>query len=156
MGKKTILVIEDSADMRALVSVKLKKHGYDTVWAADAMQAMTVARQTQPDAIILDLGLPAGNGFLVMERLKGHPQLCSIPVIILTADQSVESEFKGIHAGAMAFLRKPLQEEALIDTVRYAVGDAAECPITDVDPITDTEVQRWEQADKLHRSRSIR
>ena len=136
MAKTKILIIDDSADTRSLVSTRLKKHQYDTVFAADALQAITIARQTQPDAIILDLGLPGGHGFIVMERLKSITQLNSIPVIILTADESLESEFKGLEGGAAFFLRKPVQEEALINAVKCVVDAVAECPIT------DTELQR--------------
>jgi len=116
-----------------VVSARLKKHGYDTVFAADALQAISVAQQTQPDAIILDLGLPGGSGFIVLERLKANTTLACIPVIILTADESSESEFKGLEAGAMAFLHKPVQEEALIAAVECAVECVAKCPITDAE-----------------------
>jgi DNA-binding response OmpR family regulator len=121
MAKKKILVIDDSADTRLVVSARLKKHQYDTVFAADALQAIAVARQTQPDAIILDLGLPGGNGFIVLQRLKANTTLACIPVIILTADESLESELKGLEAGAEAFLHKPVQEETLIAAVERAV-----------------------------------
>ncbi len=67
MAKTKILIIDDSADTRSLVSARLKKHQYDTVFAADALQAITIARQTQPDAIILDFGLPGGHGFIVRD-----------------------------------------------------------------------------------------
>jgi twitching motility two-component system response regulator PilH len=133
MAKKKILVIDDSVDTRLVVSARLNKHGYDTVFAADALQAIAVARQTQPDAIVLDLGLPGGSGFLVLERLKANTMLSSIPVIILTADESLESELKALKAGAAAFLHKPVQEEALIAAVECAVGGVAERPITDAE-----------------------
>jgi len=132
MSKKTILIVDDHADTRLLVSARLKKHEYNTVFAADALQAIAVARQTQPDAIILDLGLPGGNGFIVLKRLKDNTSLACIPVIILTADESPESEFKGLEAGAAAFLHKPVQEEALIAAVEGAVGSVSESPIADV------------------------
>ena len=129
MKKKTILIVDDDADTRLLLSVRLKKHQYNTVFAADAMQAIAVARETQPDAILLDLSLPGGNGFIVLTRLKANTSLSGIPVIILTADESPESEFKGLEAGAVAFLHKPVQEEALIAAVEGAVGSVSESPI---------------------------
>lgn len=133
MAKKKILIVDDSVDTRLVVSVRLKKHGYDTVFAADGMQATAVAQQTRPDAIILDLGLPGGSGFIVLQRLKANTTLACIPVIILTADESPESEFKGLEAGAVAFLHKPVQEEALIAAVECAVDGVAEHPITDAE-----------------------
>ncbi len=133
MSKKKILIIDDSVDTRLVVSARLKKHQYDTVFAADGMQAIAVAQQARPDAIVLDLGLPGGSGFIVLQRLKANTTLACIPVIILTADESPESEFKGLEAGALAFLHKPVQEETLIAAVECAVGDVAECPITDAE-----------------------
>lgn len=132
MAKKKILIIDDHADTRLLVSARLKKHGYDTVFAADALQAITAARQAQPDAIILDLGLPGGNGFIVLDRLKKNVTFSHIPVIILTADGSPESELKGLEAGAEAFLHKPVQDEALVTAVAGAVGDVKEDSVVDV------------------------
>jgi CheY-like chemotaxis protein len=132
MSKKTILIVDDHADTRLLVSARLKKHEYNTVFAADAMQAIAVARQTQPDAIILDLGLPGGNGFIVLARLKTNTALSGIPVIILTADESPESEFKGLESGVVAFLHKPVQEEALIAAVESAVGSVSESTVANV------------------------
>ena len=131
MAKKKILIVDDSVDTRLVVSARLKKHGYDTVFAADALQATAVAQQTRPDAIILDLGLPGGSGFIVLQRLKANTTLGCIPVIILAADESLESKLKGLEAGAAAFLHKPTQEEALIAAVECAVGGVAECSITD-------------------------
>lgn len=126
MAKKKILIIDDSVETRLEVSARLKKHQYDTVFAADAMQAIMVARQTQPDVIVLDLGLPGGHGFIVLERLKANAKLRSIPVIILTADESPESELRGLEAGVAAFLHKPVQEDALIAAVECALGSALE------------------------------
>ena len=131
MAKTKILVVDDDADARLLVSARLKKYQYDVVFAADALQAIAVARQTQPDAIILDLGLPGGGGFVVLQRLRTNTTLAGIPVIILTADESLESEFKGLESGASAFLHKPVQEEALIAALEGAVG-RSESPIVKV------------------------
>jgi DNA-binding response OmpR family regulator len=128
MGQKKILIIDDDPGTRLLVSARLKKNQYDTVFAADALQAISVARQTQPDGIILDLGLPGGHGFIVMQRLRTNTVLANIPVIILTADESLESEFKGLEGGAVAVLHKPVQEETLIAAVEGAVGQV-ESPI---------------------------
>ena len=131
MAKKKILIVDDHAETRLLVSARLKKHQYESVLAADAVQAIAVARQTQPDAIILDLGLPGGTGFLVLERLRANAMLGSIPVIILTADDSPESEFKGLEAGAAAYIRKPVEDETLVAAVASAVGASAESTITE-------------------------
>lgn len=125
-SKKTILIIEDHADTQLVVSAYMKKHQYETAFASDVVQALGLTRKIRPDAIILDLGLPGGNGFLVLQRLKAITGLADIPIIILTADDSPDSEQKGLAAGAVAFLYKPVQEKALIAAVRCAVGEVAE------------------------------
>jgi CheY-like chemotaxis protein len=130
MAKK-ILVIDDHADTRLLVGARLKKHQYDTAFAADAVQAVAIARKVQPDTILLDLGLPGGNGFLVLQRLKAISILARIPIIILTADESPESELKGLETGAAAFLHKPVQEEALIAAVERAIGGGLNIPVAE-------------------------
>ncbi len=134
MAKKTILIIDDHADTRLLVSTRLKKHQYDTAFAADALQAIAIARQVKPDAIVLDLALPGGNGLLVLDRLKTNTALGGIPVIILTSDESPESEVKGLEAGAAAFLHKPVQEDALLAAVECAVSSVSKAPNTDAGP----------------------
>jgi len=131
VAKKKILIIDDHADTRLLVSTRLKKHQYDTAFAADALQAIAIARQVKPDAIVLDLALPGGNGLMVLDRLKTNTALGGIPVIILTSDESQESELKGLEAGAAAFLHKPVQEDALLAAVEYAVGRVSQPPNTD-------------------------
>lgn len=129
---KKILIIDDHADTRFLVSARLKKHGYDTVFAADALQAVAVARQVQPDAILLDLRLPGGNGFLVLERLKAITPLSDIPVVVMTADQSPGSELKALAAGASGYLHKPVEEETLLSVLRGVTGCAPELSTLDV------------------------
>ena len=121
-GKKTILIVDDNADTRLVLSARLKAHQYHTVFAADALQAMSVALRERPDAILLDLGLPGGNGLMVLERFKANIALGDIPVIIVTADDPLTAEARAIEAGAVAFLQKPVEHDKLIATVQHALG----------------------------------
>jgi CheY-like chemotaxis protein len=122
MGMKTILIVDDNADTRLLLSARLKANHYHTIFAADALQAMSVARKEQPDAILLDLGLPGGNGMMVLERLKANTSLRGIPVIIVTADDPLVAEARALEAGAIAFLQKPVDQDKLMAAVQQAVG----------------------------------
>ena len=122
MGMKTILIVDDNADTRLLLSARLKANHYHTIFAADALQAMSGARKEQPDAILLDLGLPGGNGMMVLERLKANTCLSGIPVIIVTAEDALEAEPRAIEAGAIAFLQKPVDQDKLMAAVQQAVG----------------------------------
>ena len=73
MGKKKILIVEDDPDVLQSMHVRLRAHHYDTSSASDAISCMAEARKSEPDLIILDLGLPAGDGFLLMDRFKNVP-----------------------------------------------------------------------------------
>jgi len=121
MDKKTILIVDDNADTRLVLSARLKANHYDTVFAADALQVMSVALKERPDAILLDLGLPGGNGLMVLERLKANTSLGSIPVIIVTAEDPQVAEARAIEAGAVAFLQKPVDQDKLMAAVQQAV-----------------------------------
>lgn len=126
MADETILIIDDSADTRLLLSLRLKAQGYRTVFAADAREAITMARQTQPDAILLDLGLPGSNGFLVLERLKATSTLAPIPIIIVSAEEPDVAQTKALALGAAAFLQKPVVQRTLIETVEKALAVSRE------------------------------
>jgi CheY-like chemotaxis protein len=122
MEKKTILIVDDNAGTRLVLSARLNAHNYHTVVAADALQAMSVALKERPTAILLDLGLPGGNGLTVLQRLKANTSLGGIPVIIVTAENPQVAEARTIEAGAVAFLQKPVDEDKLMAAVQQAVG----------------------------------
>ena len=122
MDKKTILIVDDNADTRLVLSARLKAQHYHTVFAADALQAMSVAMKERPDAILLDLGLPGGNGLMVLQRLKANTALSAIPVIIVTAEDPQVAEARTSEAGAVAFLQKPVDQDKLMAAVQQVVG----------------------------------
>jgi CheY-like chemotaxis protein len=122
MNKKTILIVDDNADTRLILSARLKANHYHIVFAADALQAMSVAQKERPDAILLDLGLPGGNGLMVLQRLKANTSLSAIPVIIVTAEDPQVAEARTSEAGAVAFLQKPVDQDKLMAAVQQAVG----------------------------------
>ena len=122
MDKKTILIVDDNADTRLLFSARLRANQYHTVFAADALQAISVARKEQPDAALLDVGFPGGNGLLVLERLKTNASLSCIPVIIVSSEDPQVAEARAIQAGAVAFLQKPVDQDKLIASVQQAMA----------------------------------
>lgn len=123
MAEKKVLIIEDDADIQRLIDLRLKAQGYATAWAGDAITAMMVARRESPDVIVLDLGLPGGDGFVVMERLRSLASLAHVPVIVVTARDPSSSRDRALSASAHAFLEKPIDADALLAAVRGAVGD---------------------------------
>ena len=120
-GQK-ILIVEDDADIRQLINLRLRARSYDTAFASDAITAMTVARKESPDLILLDLGLPGGDGFLIMERMKAIASLSAVPVIVITASDPATTRDRALAAGAQAFLTKPIDMAELTDAVERALG----------------------------------
>lgn len=126
MGNKKILIVDDDPDVRLGMHVRLKANHYDTFFAIDALSGMAEARKHEPDLIILDLGLPAGDGFVVMERLKTIPSLAVIPVIVVSARDVRANQERAVKAGARAFLQKPVDNAELLAVIRKALGEPAQ------------------------------
>ena len=124
MGNKKILIVEDDPDLLRSMHVRLRAHNYDTFSAGDAISCMAEARKQEPDLILLDLGLPAGDGFVLMERFKQVPALASVPVIVVTARDFRANQRRAIQAGAAAFMQKPVNNAELLAAIRRALKEA--------------------------------
>ncbi|MGH9690458.1 MAG: response regulator transcription factor [Candidatus Acidiferrales bacterium] len=123
MSAKKILIIDDDEHLLLGLAAKLKANGYAVVSAMDGVAAMAVARQELPDLILLDLGLPAGDGFLILERLKAMTDLMSTPVIVLSARDPVNNKERALRAGAIAYFQKPPDNREFLAAIRHALGE---------------------------------
>jgi DNA-binding response OmpR family regulator len=123
MRNKKILIVDDDPDALQEMHVRLKANHYDTCLAGDRFSGVAEARRSMTDLILLDLGLPAGGSFLVMERLKLIPALAIIPVIIVSARDGLGNHKRAFDAGAKAFLQKPIDDAELLPVVRQALGE---------------------------------
>lgn len=103
------------------MKIRLRANHYDTLQASDGYSAIAVAQKERPDLIILDLGLPAGDGFGVLKCLHDAETLSNIPVIVLTARSPQFNEQKTLLGGAMAFFQKPADNRELLDVIRATV-----------------------------------
>jgi len=119
MNKK-ILLVDDDRDLLRGMGVSLRASGYDVVIAQDAVSAVMTARNARPDLIVLDIGLPGGDGFVVMERLQNLPTF--IPVIVVSARESEPNRARALEAGAQAFFRKPVDRQAFMASVQTALS----------------------------------
>ena len=125
MDKKKILVIDDDQDLALGLKVRLRANNYATVFAADAISAISQAVKENPDLILLDLGLPAGDGFVVMERLDNIESLSSVPVIVMSARDPQGHRGRALGAGAKAYVQKPVDNDELLATIRKVLGEAS-------------------------------
>jgi DNA-binding response OmpR family regulator len=128
MTQKKILIVYDDPDVRLGLHVRLKANHYDVIFATDGMASIAEARKHMPDLIILDLGLPAGDGFSVMERLKKNDSLSLIPVIVVSARDRSANKDRALKAGATAYLQKPVDNGQLLSVVRKALGEKNNTP----------------------------
>ena len=122
MRNPKILIVDDDPDLRRALKVRFRANHYDTLQAGDGYGAIAVAQKERPNLIILDLGLPAGDGYVVLERLQSNDALSDIPVIVLTARDPQSSEKKSLMAGAAAFFQKPADNNELMDVIRATLG----------------------------------
>ena len=135
MPTKKILIVEDDRDVREGMHVRLRANHYDTVFAGDAFSVVNEARKQMPDLIILDLGLPGGDGFVVMERLKRIPAVASIPIIVVSARDIRGNQERALREGAKAFLQKPVDNVEFLAAIRKALGEE---PVEAVELSADT------------------
>jgi DNA-binding response OmpR family regulator len=122
MNKPKILIVDDDPDLRRGLNLRLRASQYETAYAADGFSAIAMAQKEQPDLIILDIGLPAGDGFVVLDRLQQSAMLSAIPVIVLTARDPQHTRERSLKAGASAFLQKPADNNELLTVIRSTLN----------------------------------
>ncbi len=122
MAKK-ILIVEDDRDLRRALTIRLRASGYDIVTAEDGMGAVRTANDEKPDLVLLDLGIPVGNGFTVLDRFNMLRDLCDTPVVVLTGRDPTVAEPMARNYGISAFLRKPVDNDILLATIAKALED---------------------------------
>jgi len=121
LSRNKILIIEDDSDMRRGLNIRLRASNYDTAFASDAVMALSIAKKEAPDLILLDLGLPGGDGFLVLDRMKNIASLACTPVIVLSARDRQANEERALKAGAEAYFQKPVDNDQLIKAIQQAL-----------------------------------
>ena len=123
MGAKKILLVDDDEDLRTVLSVQLRSKGFDVVLASDGISAISMTRREKPNLIILDIGLPAGDGYTVMKRLK---HFSVAPILVLSGLDPMMNRERVIKAGAFGFLQKPPSLHSLMDAIVRAIGQPGE------------------------------
>lgn len=118
---KRILIVEDDKDISLSLSIRLQSAGFEVLTAGDAQQGVTQTFNEKPDMILLDIGLPAGGGFTVADRVRNHPILCHTPIIFLTASKQPKHKQCAQSYHPVAFFEKPYDAKVLIDTIKQAL-----------------------------------
>jgi two-component system, OmpR family, response regulator len=121
--KLSVLVIEDDPDILKLLQIFLKLEGFETRIASNRDEIVAAFRAPPlPDLVLLDIRLPDINGFDVLARMRQHPAMKVLPVIMLTAEATREAVLKGLVGGADGFVTKPFQIDRLVKAVNTVLG----------------------------------
>lgn len=117
-----ILIVEDDPDIARGLAIRLKGKGYAVVAAQDATVAMTMAIREAPDLVVMDIGLPGGDGHMVMDRLSRNTRTAAVPVIFLTARAQQEDMTRALDQGAAGYLTKPYRAEELLSLIESVLA----------------------------------
>ena len=104
MQRPKILVVDDDPDLVRALRLRLRANNYEVATAKDGYSAIATAQKERPALIILDLGLPVGDGFVVLDRLQNIDALAGVPVIVLSARDPQMNEQRALKAGARGFI----------------------------------------------------
>lgn len=121
MSKK-ILIIDDSAVFRKIVSVHLKTASYELVEAVDGQDALKKLKEGKVDLIVSDMNMPNMDGISFIKAVKQDPDHKFTPIIMLTTESQEEKKKEGLSAGARAWLTKPFNPEELVETIQKMLG----------------------------------
>ncbi len=119
--KSTILVVDDSLVNLAVLDEILEREGYSVLLANNGERALTTARQSHPDLILLDVVMPGWDGFETCERIKRESDLTHIPILFLSGLGDTQNKVRALQVGGVDYVSKPFQEEELLARVRTHV-----------------------------------
>ncbi|MBE9563577.1 MAG: response regulator, partial [Proteobacteria bacterium] len=122
MSKKgCLLIVDDEKCGRTILEILLQPENYQLEFAINGEDALQKATELLPDLILLDIIMPKMNGFEVCKRLREHPKLAEVPVIMLTAISDRATRLKGIKSGADDFITKPFDKLELLARVNTII-----------------------------------
>jgi DNA-binding response OmpR family regulator len=114
MSRARILVVDDDPELLEALRLRLRSGGYEVHTAGDGVQATRLARRERPDLVVLDIGMPGGDGHTVAQRLKGDPVTMFLPIIFLTARTNEIDFERARQNGVEKYLTKPFQVDELL------------------------------------------
>ncbi len=118
---KTILIVDDSASMRQLITFALKDAGYDVLAAVDGKDALGKLNGSKVDMVVTDLNMPNMNGLELVKALRASPTNKFTPVVMLTTESQDSKKQEGKSAGASGWIVKPFTPEVLIGVIKKFV-----------------------------------
>lgn len=123
--KPKVLIVDDELDVVRALKMRFEANGYQVVTASDGVQATSQALRERPDLIVLDIGMPGGDGFVVAERLKTSSATALIPIIILSARGAIADTQRAQDLKVDRYLTKPFNPEELMSAAASLTGQPA-------------------------------
>lgn len=121
MRQRSIVVVEDEANILEVIAYNLKREGYAVTTVTNGEEGLAIIKRSQPDAVLLDIMLPGLDGIEVCRRLKADPVLRDIPVIMVTAKSEESDVVLGLGIGADDYIAKPFSPRELVARVKAAL-----------------------------------
>ena len=118
MSVETVLVVDDSATDSHVICNALSAAGFNTLSVGNAEEALSIAREERPQAILMDVVMPGTNGFQATRMLHNDPDTADIPVIILSSKSKASDKVWGLRQGAVGYLTKPVDSRELIEKLK--------------------------------------
>lgn len=117
MMQPRVVLIEDNAQNRYLVTFLLEQHGYQVSAASDGAAGIALAKQSRPDLILLDIQLPTMDGYAVAAALRAHEPLGDTPIVAVTSYAMPGDREKALAAGCSGYIEKPIDPETFVDQI---------------------------------------
>ena len=124
MSQAKILVVDDEQEIVRALTLRLRAAGYRVISAKDGETAVRMASKLSPDLVIMDIGMPCGDGHAVVRQLAENAETLATPIIFLTAQTSEKDRTQAYKAGAVGYLTKPFKSQSLLTVVSRALTQA--------------------------------
>jgi DNA-binding response OmpR family regulator len=118
MSAALVLVADDDDDILLLVTTRLRRDGFEVIFARNGEEALALAQERRPDVAVLDIGMPKLDGLEVLQRIRADDALKGVRVLLLTAKAQESDVRRGYETGADAYVRKPFSPSDLSARVR--------------------------------------
>lgn len=137
-----ILIADDYPDNLEILRVRLGEHGYEVITATDGVEALALAKETQPDLLLLDIMMPKMDGVEVCRRIKADESFPFIPIIMVTAKTGAQNVITALEAGADEYLSKPVDHAALVARVKSMLRIKE---LTDTVQAQSDQLRKWNE-----------
>jgi sigma-B regulation protein RsbU (phosphoserine phosphatase) len=124
-----ILVVDDEVDISTILTVTLRRAGYEVASAADGLEAVEAIQRQAPDLILLDVMMPRADGLETLQRIRQHPPTAQVPVIMLTARSGIADKMRGFERGADDYVAKPFEPAEVVARVAALLKRSAQARV---------------------------